>query len=199
MLCLKLPLHFLTLGLPGFYESLATGLGGSVLSFGIISSTSDQVRKFSSTLLTILVATLFKPSVEYNDTFWFFISSSLILVAMGLVCSTILVIVYGRFENEHHSVDVASLDFLCWNVWDLSSFPTICTAWGTITFIIALITDAMHPSVSGNDAGEGSCFMAAKVALLLLISFAALRFGFFLLHVRRLSNALGQSVNEEHA
>jgi len=66
------------------------------------------------------------------------------------------------------------------------------------TLMVALLVDAMSPDTDQNNcqAGQGTCgnhFMIAKVILFLVMCFVAVRFGFFMLHLRHISQALDQS------
>ncbi len=65
------------------------------------------------------------------------------------------------------------------------------------TLMVALVVDAMSADADQNNCpGQGSCvnhFMIAKVMLSLVMCFVAVRFGFFILHLRCISQALGQS------
>ncbi|KAK2459339.1 hypothetical protein APHAL10511_008645 [Amanita phalloides] len=184
------------LGLPQFYESLSTV--EATLPLDAISSVSNQVWRVTSVLLGVLIATLFKPSAQDNLLFWFLISVSMVQAVMGMVCSTIVIVFsVGHHGHDHLSADAATLHYLCWTAWELFSFPAVCTAWSTITFIVALIVDTVHPiPTMNNTAGQVTQFTAAKVVLLLVISFAALRFAFFVLHVRRVSNVLDRATAE---
>ncbi len=68
---------------------------------------------------------------------------------------------------------------------------------GMFTLMVALIVDAMSADTDQNNCpGQGTCgnhFMIAKVMLSLAMCFVAVRFGFFMLHLRRISQALDQS------
>ncbi|KAF8350418.1 hypothetical protein F5887DRAFT_300069 [Amanita rubescens] len=120
--------------------------------------------------------------------------------SVALISSTIFIIF---FSNDHHGylfVDVDRLRFLCWSIWDHFSFPGICSVWGMFTLMVALVVDAMSPDTDQNKLNncpdKGSCgnnFMIAKVMLSLVICFIAIRFGFFMLHLRRISQTFGQS------
>ena len=62
---------------------------------------------------------------------------------------------------------------------------------GTVTFMIALIVDAVCPTtVQNNCTGQVNNFTVAKVLLSLAMCFTIARFGFFMLHLRRISQAL---------
>ena len=62
---------------------------------------------------------------------------------------------------------------------------------GTFTFVIALIVDAVRPlTVQNNRIGQVNDFTMAKILLSLALCFTAARFGIFMLHLRRISQAL---------
>ena len=62
---------------------------------------------------------------------------------------------------------------------------------GTFTFMIALIVDAVRPTiVQNNCAGQVNGFTVAKVLSSLALCFTAARFGIFMLHLRRIFQAL---------
>lgn len=62
---------------------------------------------------------------------------------------------------------------------------------GTVTFMIALIVDALWPTTVQNSCtGHVNSFTVAKVLLFLAMCFTIARFGFFMLHLRHISQAL---------
>jgi hypothetical protein len=65
---------------------------------------------------------------------------------------------------------------------------------GTVTFMIALIVDAVWPTtLQNNSIGQVNNFTVAKVLLSLAMCLATARFGFFMLHLRRISQALDRA------
>ncbi|KAF8726153.1 hypothetical protein AX14_008038 [Amanita brunnescens Koide BX004] len=181
----------LTLGMPAFHASLATKVTNSALDLKAAVRAWEAVRNFNSGLLASLVAALFKEST--HAIYWFFIACSLLQASMGLVYATILIICFsGHLEHDGYSVDVDKLTFSFWTIWDLFSLPAIWTVWAALTFIIALIVDAVAPNIVQHEcagSNHDSLFTAAKVMLSLFICLAAVRFGFFMLHLRRVYQA----------
>jgi len=66
-----------------------------------------------------------------------------------------------------------------------------------LTLMVALGVDAIWSNTNQNGcSGQGTRenhFTVAEIMLSLMICLAAMRFGFFMLHLRRISQALGRS------
>ncbi|KAF8320246.1 hypothetical protein F5887DRAFT_1087816 [Amanita rubescens] len=188
-----------TFGISAFHASRTTK--DSAFAFGLNIPVWEAVRSFDSILLAVLVAALFKESAQLNPIYWFFVTCSLLQASMGLICSTILIILFsgGRHQSEYHSVREDQLCLLFWNIWDQLSLPAVSTVWSVLTFMIALIVDAVWPiNAVQNDcladrAHRDVQFTVAKAMMLLVLCFAAVRFGIFMAHLRRTSQPLGQS------
>ncbi|KAF8675486.1 hypothetical protein AX14_005104 [Amanita brunnescens Koide BX004] len=135
----------------------------------------------------------FKESTQVNPACWFFIACSVLQESLALICSTVTIV---SFSGDHHNYEYSSanehrLRFLSWSIWDHNALPAVTAAWGTFTFMIALIVDAVWPTtVQNNCAGQVNDFTVAKVLLSLALCFTAARFGIFMLHLRRISQAL---------
>ncbi|KAF8708890.1 hypothetical protein AX14_013541 [Amanita brunnescens Koide BX004] len=135
----------------------------------------------------------FKESTQVNPACWFFITCAVLQASLALICSTVTIVL---FSGDHHIYEYSSADenrlrFLSWSIWDHNALPAVTTAWGTFTFVIALIVDAVRPlTVQNNRIGQVDDFTMAKILLSLALCFTAARFGIFMLHLRRISQAL---------
>ncbi|KAF8340968.1 hypothetical protein F5887DRAFT_977445 [Amanita rubescens] len=187
----------LAFGIPAFHASLTTK--DSAFAFGLNVPVWEAVRSFDSILLAALVAALFKESAQLDPIYWFFIVCSLLQASMGLICSTILIVIFsdGHHRSEYRSIHEDRLCLLFWNIWDHFSLPAISTVWSVLTFMIALVVDAVWPNAAQNNNCSGqyhrnSQFTVAKVMLLLMLFFAAMRVGVFMVHLRHISQALSR-------
>ncbi|KAF8350421.1 hypothetical protein F5887DRAFT_300095 [Amanita rubescens] len=117
--------------------------------------------------------------------------------AVFVSCTTALASQSDVPRKKYLFVNVDGLRFMCWSIWDHFSFPGICSVWGMLTLMVALVVDAMSADTDQNNCpSKGTCrnhFMIAKVMLSLVMGFVVVRFGFFMLHLRRISQALAQS------
>ena len=69
-----------------------------------------------------------------------------------------------------------------------------------LAFMVALIVNAVWPGVARNNQHHlEAYFTVAKAMLFLVLCFAAARFGIFLFHLRRISQALYQAARAESA
>ncbi|KAF8320247.1 hypothetical protein F5887DRAFT_364563 [Amanita rubescens] len=196
----------LTFGISAFHASRSTK--GSAFAPSVNVPVWEAVRCFDSILLAALVAALFKESAQLDPIYWFFVTCSLLQASMGLICSTILIILFSggshhqvsslHIDSEYRSVREDQLRLLFWNIWDQFSLPAVSTVWSVLTFMIALIMDAVWPiNAVPNDCLAGRAhrdtqFTVAKTMLLLVLCFTAVRFGIFMAHLRRTSRALGR-------
>ncbi|KAF8651907.1 hypothetical protein AX14_008444 [Amanita brunnescens Koide BX004] len=193
----------LTFGIPAHHASVATVAGGTMLVLKALVPAWEAVRHFDTVLLAALVTALFKESAQVDPVYWFFITSSLLQASMGLICSTTLIIVFlgGPNEYTYNSAHEDQLRLLCWSVWDHFSLPAISTVWSILTFMTALIVDAVWPNAARNNCSgqdhHDACFEVAKVMLFLVLCFAAARFVIFLFQLRRISQALHQAAQAE--
>ncbi|KAF8654303.1 hypothetical protein AX14_008257 [Amanita brunnescens Koide BX004] len=188
--------HF-TLGIPAYHASLAIiASDTSMLDLKAVVPVWEAVRHFDTILLAAIVTALFKGTTQDDPVYWFFITSSLLQASMGLICSTILIIMFLGSHNEYiyNSAHEDRLRLLCWSVWDHFSLPAISTVWSILMFMTALIVDAVWPNAARNNClGQDDCFTVAKAMLFLVLCFAAARFGVFMVQLRRISQALYQA------
>ncbi|KAF8667476.1 hypothetical protein AX14_006336 [Amanita brunnescens Koide BX004] len=197
-----------TLGIPGFHASLATIASDTNLAAIMRDTTLDlkaavpvweAVRHFDTVLLAAIVTTSFKESVQADPVCWFFIASSLLQAFMALIYSTFLIIMFlgGHKEYTYSAVNEDQLRFLRWSVWDHFSLPAILTVWSILTFMVALIVDAVWPGAAKHHLE--AYFTVAKAMSFLALCFAAARFVIFLFQLRRISQALYQAARAESA
>ncbi|KAF8692564.1 hypothetical protein AX14_002472, partial [Amanita brunnescens Koide BX004] len=132
-----------TFGIPAYHASLATIARDTMFDLKALVPVWKAVRHFDCVLLAALVTALFKESAQINPVYWFFITSSLLQASMGLICSTIFIIVSlgSRNEYTYNSAHEDKLRLMCWSVWDHFSLPAISTVWSILTFMTALIVD----------------------------------------------------------
>ncbi|KAF8695439.1 hypothetical protein AX14_001819 [Amanita brunnescens Koide BX004] len=187
-------------GIPAYHASLAIiGRDTNMLDLKAVVPVWEAVRHFDTILLAAIVTALFKGSAQDDPVYWFFITSSLLQASMGLICSTILIIVFlgSRKEYTYNSAHENQLHLLCWSVWDQLSLPAISTVWSILTFMTALIIDTVWPNIARNNcSGQDHCFTVAKAMLFLVLCFTAARFGIFMVQLRRISQALYQAQAE---
>ncbi|KAF8691930.1 hypothetical protein AX14_002703 [Amanita brunnescens Koide BX004] len=209
-----------TFGIPAYHASIAIiARDTTMLDLKAIVPAWEAVRHFDTILLayviylfadgrtnafaapfdSAIVTAVFKGSAQDDPVYWFFITSSLLQASMGLISSTILIIVFlgNRNEYTYNSAHEDQLRLLCWSVWDHFSLPAILTVWSILTLMTALMVDAVWPNAARNNcSGQDHCFMVAKAILFLVLCFAAARFGIFMVQLRRISQALCQAQAE---
>ncbi|KAF8690285.1 hypothetical protein AX14_003022 [Amanita brunnescens Koide BX004] len=206
------PLHWIwtlvamifTFGIPAFHASLATITSGTMIDLKAVVPAWKGVRHLDTVLLATFLTASFKESAQVNPVYWFLVTCSLLQALMGLVCSTILIIIFlgGHNEYKYSSANEDHLRLLCWSLWDHFSLPAISTVWSILMFMIALIVDALWSNEARNYSGQDhldTYFTAAKVALFLVLCFTAARFGIFMFQLRRISQALYQAARAESA
>jgi len=135
------------------HQALLTTVLALAFAFGLNVPVWEAVRSFDSILLAALVAALFKESAQLDPIYWFFIVCSLLQASVGLICSTILIVIFsdGRHRSEYRSIHEDRLCLLFWNIWDHFSLPAISTVWSVLTFMIALVVDAVWPNAAQNN------------------------------------------------
>ncbi|KAF8350422.1 hypothetical protein F5887DRAFT_939118, partial [Amanita rubescens] len=185
----------LTFSIPTFHASLATRVVDSTFDLKATLPVWEALRSFASILLAAVVTASFKAQV--NPGYWFFVTCSLLQGSLALISSTILIISFSGVHREHEYRFVnVNQHFLFWSVWDLFSTPAISSVWGTCTFIIALVIDTVCPKAVGNSC-SGDCdshSTTVKVMVCIVMFLSAVRFVFFMLHLRRVVQArLGEA------
>ncbi|KAF8321506.1 hypothetical protein F5887DRAFT_1030099 [Amanita rubescens] len=165
-------IQIVAFSIPTFHASLATSrVVDSTLDLKATLPVWEALRNFASILLAAVVAASFKAQV--NPGYWFFITCSLLQGSLALISSTILIISFSgnHREHEYRFVDVN---------------PTT----GTCTFIIALVIDTLWPKAVVRRFHPTT----VKIMLCIVMFLSAVRFVFFMLHLRRVVQArLGEA------